>query len=59
MTKKKRVPRGKPKPFTDEELDDLAEITPADIERAKSFASKYAGKKGRDLLNTKKQKPDD
>lgn len=34
---KKRVPLGKPLQLTDEQLDQLAEVTPGDIEIAKAF----------------------
>jgi hypothetical protein len=34
---KKRVPLGKPLQLTDEQLDQLAIVTPADIEKAKVF----------------------
>ena len=34
---KKRVPLGAPLKLTDPQLDQLSEITPADIEKAKAF----------------------
>lgn len=34
---KKRVPLGRPLQLTDEQLDQLAEVTPGDIEKAKAF----------------------
>lgn len=39
---KKRVPLGKPLQLTDEQLDQLAEVTPGDIEKAKAFWRAHA-----------------
>lgn len=37
MAGPKRVPLGQPLQLTDEQLDQLAEVTPEDIEKAKAF----------------------
>lgn len=47
----KKVPLGKPLDLTDEQLDQLAEVTPADIEKAKVFWRTHAPEKFRDLLD--------
>ncbi len=47
----KRVPLGKPLKHTEKELDELAAVTPADIEAAKVFWRKHAPKKQKALLD--------
>ena len=39
---KKRVPLGTPLQLTDEQLDQLSEVTPGDIEKAKAFWRAHA-----------------
>ncbi len=56
--KPKTVPLGKLKPLTEEELDEMAIVTPEDIERAFAFADKYATKRGKELLNATKRDTD-
>lgn len=55
MTKKANKPYKKPNlestRLTDEELDELAKITPEDIERAKAAARKYGSPLFNALLN--------
>jgi hypothetical protein len=53
---KPKVPLGKPLPLTDEDLDKLSQVTPEDIEKAKSFWQENASAKYKDLLNAKKLK---
>ncbi len=48
---KKRVPLGKPIQHSDQELDELSQITPADIEAAKVFWRKHAPAKTKKLLD--------
>ena len=47
----KQVPMGKPLDLTEEQLDVLAEITPADIERAKIFWRQHVPEEFQDLLD--------
>ena len=56
MAKKKtrKIPLGKLPAMTDDNLDELAFISPADIVKAQQFGAKYAGRLGRDLLNAEK-----
>lgn len=53
---KPKVPLGKPLPLTDEDLDRLSQVTPEDIEKAKSFWNEAASPKYKELLNAKKAK---
>ncbi len=48
---KKRVPLGKALKHSDEQLDQLSQITPADIEAAKVFWRKHAPAKHKKLLD--------
>lgn len=45
-----RVPLGKPLDLTDAELDELAKITPADIQRARELWKQAAPDKFKTLL---------
>ena len=47
----KKIPLGKPLELTDEQLDQLAEVTPADIEKTKVFWRTHAPEKFKDLLD--------
>ena len=51
-----RVPKGKPLPASDADLDAASEITPQDIEAAKDWWQRNSDPKYRDLLNAE---PDD
>lgn len=48
---KKRVPPGKPLRLTDEQLEELAQVTPADIEKAKAFWKNNVSEKFKTLLD--------
>jgi hypothetical protein len=48
---KKKVPLGKPLELTDEQLDALAQVTPADIEKAKVAWRSNAPEKFKTLLD--------
>lgn len=48
---KKHVPLGKPLQLSDDELDQLAVVTPADIEKAKAFWRANAPPKFQTLLD--------
>jgi hypothetical protein len=47
----KKVLLGQPLPLTDEQLDVLAEVTPADIEKAKAFWRTHAPEPFETLLD--------
>ncbi|MCP5016855.1 MAG: hypothetical protein GY938_16545 [Ketobacter sp.] len=47
MKRKKKL--GKPLKLTDKQLEELAEITTADIVAAQAAINKYASKRGRNL----------
>lgn len=47
----KPVPLGKPLELTDEQLDELSQITPADIEKAKVFWRNNAPAESATLLD--------
>ncbi len=47
----KRVPLGKPLELTDEQLDEMAQITPTDIEKAKAFWRNNAPDESKTLLD--------
>lgn len=47
----KSVPLGKPLPLTDNDLDRLAEVTDADIERAAALWRQTVDEEFRDLLD--------
>lgn len=47
----KKVPLGKPLPLTDEWLDELAQVTPADILKAQAFWRAHAPEEFKDLLD--------
>lgn len=49
----KRRRRAVPKPLTDADLDQLAEITPADVQGAKALWDRYASPEFRGLLDAK------
>lgn len=51
MPDPKKVPLGKPLELTDEQLDQLAEVTPTDIEKAKVFWRTHAPKEFKTLLD--------
>lgn len=51
MAEPKKIPIGKPLDLTDEQLDELAEVTPADIVRAKVFWRTHAPEEFEDLLD--------
>jgi len=51
MPDPKKVPLGKPLELTDEQLDQLSEVTPADIEKAKVFWRSNAPEEFKDLLD--------
>jgi len=51
MADKKRVPLGKPLQLSGKQLDKLAQVTDADIEKAKEFWRKYAPPEFADLLD--------
>lgn len=53
--KKQRVPLGKPLDLTDEQLDELAQITPTDIEKAKALWRAHAPEEFQDLLDAETQ----
>jgi hypothetical protein len=48
---KKRVPLGRPLRHTEKQLEELAKVTPADIERAQILWQKYAPRKYKNLLD--------
>lgn len=47
----KKIPLGKPLKLTDEQLDQLAEVTPTDIEKAKVFWRTHAPEEFKTLLD--------
>ena len=47
----KKIPLGKPLELTDEQLDQLAQVTPTDIEKAKVFWRAHAPEELQDLLD--------
>ena len=49
---KNRVPLGRPLQLTDEQLDQLAQVTPEDIEKAKAFWRNNAPPKFASLLDS-------
>jgi hypothetical protein len=51
MRDPKAIPLGPPLDLTDEQLDQLAEVMPADIERAKVFWRANAPEEFKDLLD--------
>ena len=57
----KRVPLGKSRMarMSEEELDQLAEITPEDIERATAWTARHGSARLRGLLNAEEEPPDD
>lgn len=59
--KPKRVPLGKSRMarMTDEELDELAEITPEDIERATEWTKRHGSERLRGLLDAEVETDDD
>jgi hypothetical protein len=51
MADPKIVPLGKPLELSDEQLDQLAEVTPTDIEKAKVFWRTHAPEEFKTLLD--------
>jgi hypothetical protein len=51
MPDPKKIPLGKPLELTDEQLDQLAEVTPTDIEKAKLFWRAHAPDEFKTLLD--------
>jgi uncharacterized protein YdaT len=51
MMPDKKIPLGKPLELTDEQLDQLAQVTPIDIEKAKAFWRAHAPEEFKDLLD--------
>lgn len=47
----KKIPLGQPLDLSDEQLDQLAQVTPADIERAKVFWRAHAPAEFKTLLD--------
>lgn len=47
----KSVPLGKPLQLTDEQLDELSQVTPTDIEKAKAFWRNNAPTEFKSLLD--------
>ncbi|MGH9426028.1 MAG: hypothetical protein ACRD2L_06975 [Terriglobia bacterium] len=56
---KKRIALGKPLQLTDEQLDQLAEVTPGDIEKAKAFWRSHAPAEFADLLDAETMEDED
>lgn len=50
---KKRVPLGKPLQLTDQQLEELANVTPADIAKAQALWRNSVPKKFKTLLDAK------
>ena len=50
-TPEKKIPLGKPLQLTDEQLEELAQIMPADIEKARAFWRAHAPEGFEDLLD--------
>lgn len=59
MADPKPVPLGKPLELTDEQLDQLAEVTPADIEKAKIFWRAKAPEEFKTLLDAQTMEEND
>lgn len=55
---KRKVKLGKAIKWTDDDLDRLAEITPADIEAAKAWWAAYAPRRFKKLLEAKPEETD-
>ena len=51
-TPSNKVPLGKPLELSDDDLERLSQVTPADIEAAKQFWRKYAPEEFINLLDT-------
>lgn len=51
MLDKKKVPLGEPLDLTDAQLDQLAEVTPTDIEKAKVLWRTHAPEETKTLLD--------
>jgi hypothetical protein len=47
----RKIPLGKPLELTDEQLEELAQVSPADIEKAKALWRAHAPEEFRDLLD--------
>lgn len=59
MPDPKKVPLGKPLELTDEQLEQLSEVTPADIEKAKVSWRSNAPEKFKDLLDAQTVESDE
>jgi hypothetical protein len=51
MPNKRPVPLGKPLKLSDKQLEELAQVTPVDIEKASAFWKAHVSKKFRTLLD--------
>jgi hypothetical protein len=53
MPEPKKIPLGESLNLTDQQLDELSQLSAADIERAKAFWRNFAPKKYKTLLDAK------